>query len=45
MGADDYILKANLSRLPSAIATTLKQREEEKKRMTPKNRCASKMES
>jgi len=32
MGADDYILKANLSRLPSAIAIALKQREEQKKR-------------
>jgi len=32
MGADDYILKANLTRLPSAITTALKKREEEKKR-------------
>ncbi|HEV8515866.1 MAG TPA: hybrid sensor histidine kinase/response regulator, partial [Cyclobacteriaceae bacterium] len=32
MGADDYVLKANLTRLPSAIATALKKREEEKKR-------------
>jgi len=32
MGADDYILKANLTRLPSAITTALKQREEERKR-------------
>src|SRR5579859_8205952 len=32
MGADDYVLKANLSRLPSAITTALRQREEEKKR-------------
>jgi signal transduction histidine kinase len=32
MGADDYVLKANLTRLPSAITTALKKREEEKKR-------------
>jgi len=32
MGADDYVLKANLSRLPSAITTALRQREEERKR-------------
>src|SRR6185369_16229642 len=32
MGADDYVLKANLTRLPSAITTALKKRDEEKKR-------------
>lgn len=32
MGADDYVLKANLTRLPSAINTALKKREEERKR-------------
>jgi len=32
MGADDYVLKANLTRLPSAITTAIKKREEEKKR-------------
>jgi hypothetical protein len=32
MGADDYVLKANLTRLPSAIITALKKREEEGKR-------------
>lgn len=34
MGADDYVLKANLIRLPSAITTALKKREEEQKRKT-----------
>lgn len=31
-GADDYVLKTNLVRLPSAIINSLKQREHEKKR-------------
>jgi signal transduction histidine kinase len=31
-GADDYILKGNLTRLPSAILNTLKQRKEEQNR-------------
>jgi len=32
MGADDYVLKANLTRLPSAIITALRKREDEEKR-------------
>lgn len=31
-GADDYVLKSNLERLPSAIKHAIKQREDEKKR-------------
>ena len=31
-GADDYVLKSNLSRLPSAILTTLKQHQDERQR-------------
>ena len=31
-GADDYVLKSNLDRLPEAISTALKKHEEEKKR-------------
>ena len=42
-GADDYVLKSNMVRLPSAIQNALKQRHHEVKRKKPSVPCARRM--